>query len=225
RHPFRPIWSIVKKILYIGVPNGIENGVFQFGRLITLSVIAPFGKAHLAANSVIGTIASFVVLPGAAFVLAIVTVVGQAVGAGDEKQTRFYIGKMMRWSYASQVVSSGLAFLFLPLILKCFPKLTPEAIEMAHSVALLYIPYSVILWPFSFVFPGALRAANDVRFTMTASIFSMIFVRVGMSFVLARVWNIGVEGVWLAMYADWIVRCCAWLYRWQSNAWVTKAIK
>ncbi len=219
RHSFRPAWNLVRKILYIGIPNGIENGVFQFGRLITLSVIAPFGSAHLAANSVAGHISSFVVLPGAAFALAIVTVAGQAVGTGDEKQVRFYIGKMMKLSYLSQALTGGLVFLCLPLLLRCFPKLSPEAIGMARSILLLYIPYSIVLWPFSFVFPGALRAANDVRFPMTASILSMIFVRIGMCIVLARVWNIGVEGVWLAMFADWIVRCSAWLYRWQSNAW------
>ncbi|MBR0457702.1 MAG: MATE family efflux transporter [Victivallales bacterium] len=216
-------WNIIKKILYIGVPSGIENSVFQLGRVLVIGVIAKFGTIELAANAVALSLDSFTILCGGGFGLAMITVIGQAVGASDEGQCRFYIHKMMKWSYIAHLINSAIILLALPLILKCFTKLTPEALNLARWLVLFHCICGLVSWPASFVFPNVLRACNDVRFTMTSSILSMFLVRVGLSYALSYYFQMGAIGVWCAMVADWIVRISCFGGRYLSNRWKTHA--
>lgn len=91
-HPFsfRTDWSLLKKILYIGIPNGLENSMFQLGKILVLSIVTGFGTASIAANAVSNNVATFAVLPGMAMGFAMLTVVSQCVGAGDYEQVTYY---------------------------------------------------------------------------------------------------------------------------------------
>ena len=87
--------KILGKILYIGVPNGLENSIFQIGKLLTTSLIAGFGMAATTANAVTGSIASFQQIPANAIGVAMITVIGQCIGAGETEQALYYLKKMM----------------------------------------------------------------------------------------------------------------------------------
>lgn len=215
--------ELIRRILFIGIPSSIENGIFQFGRLLVVGIIAKFGTIEIAANSVANNIDSFGVFVAASFSLAMITVVGQCVGAGSEAQTRFYIRKMMRWTYTAHICWNLLFFALTPLLLKCYVKLEPQTLQLAFILILIHNGIGLILWPTAFVFPNALRAANDVKFTMVASISSMFIIRLGLSYAIAYFFHIGALGVWIAMIVDWIVRIVCFTWRYHSNAWLRHA--
>ena len=219
RKGFRFSWNLVKKILYIGIPGGIENGVFQFGRVLVLGLIATYGTREIAANAVANTLDIFGCLCGNVFSLAVVTVIGRAVGAGDEGQVRFYVGKMMKWAYTAHISWNLIVLAFTPLMLLCFSKIDVETRQLAWYLILIHNGIGMLMWPISFVFPNILRSMNDVKVTMCISVCSMLLVRVGSSYLIAGWINSGVLAVWIAMVFDWIVRSSGFYLRYKSGAW------
>ena len=78
---------------------------------------------------------------------------------------------------------------------------------------------AVVIWPFAFTLPNALRAANDVRFTMLVSLFSMWTFRIAFSYVLALYFDLGVVGIWVAMCIDWRCRAIFFVVRFAKGKW------
>ncbi len=220
---FRVSWKFVKKILFIGIPGGIENGVFQFGRVLVLSLIASYGTQEIAANAVANTIDYFGCVCGCVFSLAVVTVVGRAVGAGNADQIRHYVAKMMGWTYVTHIAWNILVFALTPLFMLCFSKIDAETKQLAFYLILIHNGLGMFMWPASFVFPCILRSMNDVRVTMLISVGSMFIVRVGISYLIASRLNSGVLAVWIAMVFDWIVRITGFYWRYKSGAWLRLA--
>ncbi len=224
RKGIRLSWQLVKKILYIGIPGGIENGVFQFGRVLVLGLIATYGTREIAANAVADTVDMLGTICGGVFSLAVVTVIGQAVGAGDEKQIRYYVVKMMKFAYSAHILWNILLFALTPLILACFSKIDADTRKLAWYLILIHNGIGIFLWPSSFVFPNILRSMNDVRYTMCVSVGSMLVIRVGFSYLIAGWVHSGVMAVWIAMIFDWIVRITGFYWRYWSGAWIPLAL-
>ena len=217
---YRISWQLVKKILLIGIPGGIENGVFQFGRVLVLGLIATYGTREIAANAIANTLDIFGCLFGNVFSLAVVTVVGRAVGAKDEGQIRYYVVKMMKWAYSAHILWNIVVIAFTPLILLCFTKIDVETRKLAWYLILIHNGIGMALWPTSFIFPNILRSMNDVKVIMCISVGSMLLVRVGCSYLIADLIHSGVLAVWIAMVFDWIVRSSGFYLRYKSGAWL-----
>lgn len=198
-------WKIIKRILYIGVPNGLENSVFQIGKLMVQGITASFGTTAIAANAMANTIAGVAIIPGSALGMAMITIVGQCVGADDEKQMRYYTKKLMLIAYGALFVLNIAVMLGLDGLIWIY-NLEPATGEIARQLITLHTICTILVWPFSFVLPNALRAANDVKFTMVASMVSMWTFRILFSYILAKGMNLGVMGVWMAMFIDWFFR-------------------
>lgn len=216
RWKFHP--AMVKSILHIGVPNGLENGMFQVGKVLVQGLIASFGTTAIAANAVANSIASVEVIPGSAMGLALITVVGQCVGAGEYDQAKRYTILLMKITY----LSVGLLNLaILPLIggITAVFQLSSETASIAIQLMWIHGVCAMVIWPASFTLPNALRAANDVRYPMMISIFSMWTFRIGCSYLLGQVWGMGVVGVWLAMIIDWIFRASLFILRFCRGKW------
>lgn len=208
----------VKKILYIGIPSGIENGIFQLGRIIVVAVIAGFGTTQIAANAVANNFDGIGCIPGNAMQLAMITVVGQCVGAGDYKQAEYYVKKIMKISYVAFVIWDGLILLTLPWTLQIYA-LSEATMTLAKILIFIHDGMAIFLWTPAFVLPNALRAGNDVKFTMGISIFSMFTFRVATSFILGAHFGMGAIGVWIAMIIDWIFRTTLFVWRFCSRKW------
>lgn len=195
-------WRIIKRILNIGVPNGLENSIFQIGKLMVQGIVASFGTTAIAANAMANTIAGVAIIPGVALGIAMITIVGQCVGADDEKQMRYYTKKLLMIAYAALLVLNILVMLGLDGLIWIY-NLEPATSEIARKIIILHTICTILVWPFSFVLPNALRAANDVKFTMIASMVSMWTFRILFSYILAKGMQLGVMGVWVAMFIDW----------------------
>lgn len=221
---FRPDWSMIKKILNIGVPNGLENGMFQIGKILVQGLIATFGTAAIAANAAANSIASLPQIPSTAVGLAMVTVIGQCVGAGEYEQAKWYTRRLTMLSYLCITVLS-LAEMAAAYPLAGLFNLSAEATQMAVQVILWNGVFTIVIWPASFTLPNGLRAAGDVRFTMGISVLSMWIFRIGFSYLLAQGLQLGLMGVWFAMFIDWFVRAVLFIWRFLSNRWRGKAIR
>ena len=195
-------WKIIKRILNIGVPNGLENSVFQIGKLMVQGIIAGFGTTSIAANAMANTIAGVAIIPGSALGMAMITVVGQCVGADDEKQMRYYTKKLLLIAYGALFVLNIAVMLGLDGLIWLY-NLEPATGEIARQLIKLHTVCTILVWPLSFVLPNALRAANDVNFTMVASMVSMWTFRILFSYILAKGMQLGVLGVWISMFIDW----------------------
>lgn len=220
REKFRLDFHVMKKILGIGIPGSLENSVFQLGRILVISMIAGFGTAQVAANAVANNLDSLGCIPGQALGLAVVTVVGQCIGAGDYDSARQYEQKLLKFAYISMAVVNILILVSLPLSLKLY-NLTKETLELAAILVILHDGFAMIFWPTAFVLPNALRAAQDVRFTMVVSIFSMIAFRIFFSWVIGVRFRMGIIGVWIAMIIDWVFRGGLFIWRVRSGRWLT----
>lgn len=218
-----PMKKMILRILRIGIPSGIENSMFQIGKLAVVSMVTRFGTAAIAANSVSYSIIEFPNIPGCAMGLALITVVGNCIGAGEKEQVRKYTKKLMGFAYAGDWAMNILLFLFAPQIVACF-NLSPEAVSIAVEVLRYFSVLSLFIWPLSFTLPSALRAAGDVKYTMLSGIISMWLFRVLCSYILAVVFGLGILGVWFGMFIDWGVRSALFTGRFLSGKWESKQV-
>jgi putative MATE family efflux protein len=215
--------SMVRRILRIGVPTGIEGSVFQVGKLLVQGITASFGTASLAANAIANSVGSFANIPGNALGLASITVVGQCIGAKESDQAVYFSKKMLGYAYLAMGVIVLPIFIFAPQIVQIF-NLSAEATRLASTVIRTCMVASILIWPTAFTIPNFLRAAGDAKFTMVVSMFSMWIFRVGMSYLLALQLGFGLYGVWFAMYIDWIFRSICFITRFVRGKWKTKII-
>ena len=212
--------AIVKRILFIGIPNGMENGMFQAGKLMVLNLITTFGTSAVAANAIANSVAGVINVPGMALGLAIITVIGQCMGADETGQAVYYTKRLVGASYLCMLVMSAALFFSAGGLVTLF-HLSPEACTMAAQVLRACAVGNVLFWPLAFTLPNSLRAAGDAIFTMAVSLGSMFVCRVVLSYVFACAWglNLGLLGVWLAMIADWVVRAAFFLFRYWRGRW------
>lgn len=220
---YRFDWKMIKSILKIGIPNGLENSMFQLGKIIVLSLVSTFGTFAIAANAVSNTIASFQVLPGMAIALGVTTVIARCVGAGDYEQVKYYTKKLMGITYLSMLVTNGIVVLVLPWILKAY-HLSEVTAATITQIVTFYAVCSILIWPLSFTTPAMFRAAGDARMCMIISVASMWIFRIVFSYILGRYMGMRVFGVWVAMIVDWIARAVCFLLRLKSGKWKHQAI-
>ncbi|MBQ9928375.1 MAG: MATE family efflux transporter [Lachnospiraceae bacterium] len=209
---------LIKRILYIGVPNGLENSLFQLGKILLLSLISTLGTYAIAANAVCNTLASLNALPGQAINLALLSVASMCVGAGDYKQARYYTAKLMKIAIASTAILSVAMVIFAPAIMQVY-QLSPEAKTLAVQVIRWHAVMAVILWMPSFTLPNTLRASGDVIWTMVIAIASMWIFRIGFAYLLSSQTNLGLLGVWIAMTVDWLFRAICYCLRYKGDKW------
>lgn len=215
---------VVKNILRFGVPNGLESGMFQLGKILLLSTVSVLGTASVAANAIGNTVTTFQCVPGNALGLAMVTVVSRCMGAGSYTQARYYTKKLLAKTYLYMAGTIALVLALLPLILQLY-SVSPEATDYARTVIWMHGVVGALLWPAAFTLPQALRAAGDTRFTLAVSSISMWTIRVGFGVLLGRYWGFGVVGIWMAMFIDWLVRVLFFIPRFRGHKWESMGLR
>ncbi|WP_407412160.1 MATE family efflux transporter [Methanobrevibacter sp.] len=209
---------VLRKVLKVGVPYGIENGLFQLGRVLVLSLVSTFGTMAIAANSVGYAIGIFSVLPGFAINLGLTAVISRCVGANDYEQAKYYNKKCLIIVFISHVLINIAIFALLPLILNIYD-LSAQTAAMTTEMVIWHGIFAIIIWPLSFTLPATFRGAGDSKSVMYISLAVMFTCRILLSYVIADWMGIGVFGTWIAMFIDWYVRAGIYIYRYFSNKW------
>lgn len=210
----RPDGDMIRRILAVGVPSGVENGIFQFGKIALQSIVSTLGTASIASFAVASNLVTLQYLSGTALGLGLITIVGQCIGAGENEQAKQYTKKLMIVNYGILAcVCTAMVVGVRPLV--GLYNLSPEASALAVQLIVMH-SVAMVLWPPSFLLPNALRAALDAKFTMMTAVFSMWVFRIGFAFWFIKVLNLGVMGVWYGMFIDWVFRGAVFALRFRK---------
>ena len=219
---YRPNFQQIKKILKVGIPNSVENSMFQLGRLMVFSLVSTFGTTAIAANAVSQTLAMLQILPGMAIGLGVTTVISRCVGADDYEQVKYYNKKMLVIVYTCMAVTIALTYFSLPWILKLY-NLSEVTAQATTEIMLVHSIGAAVFWPSAFTLPTTFRACGDAKSCMIISIVSMWIFRIGFSYVLGKYMGIGVVGIWIAMSIDWVFRTLCFVIRYFRGTWKKRA--
>ncbi len=210
--------KMLKRILNIAVPNGVENGLFQLSKVAISSIVALFGTVQIAANGVAQSFWSMASLFCIAFGYAFVTVIGQCMGAGDIEAADYYNKKLLRITYIGSAAWNLLIMILTPFVLTLY-SLSYDTKKLVILLVVIHSVFNVILCPVAFSLSNGLRAAGDIRFTMYASVFATVVCRVIFSIAFGVWMNLGVIGICLAMVGDWMVKAALIQIRYRSRKW------
>lgn len=202
---FKISMGIMKPVLYIGVPAGLDSLVFNGGKLLVQSIVASLGTAALAANSIAGSLNSIINIPGGAVSIVAVSIIGYYAGSGDKEALRKMINKLTLYA---MVLLGGVSLIFLPFasyILKLYQP-TDQVLTMSLHITYLTLACIPVFWPAAFIMPACLRSTGDVVYVTTVSMLSMWLVRVLLGYVLVRYTGLGIMGIWIAWCFDWVTR-------------------
>ena len=219
----RPDWAMIRRILGIGIPSGVENSMFQLGKVLVLSLVSTFGTYAIAANAVSNVITLFSILPGQAICLAVTTVIARCVGAGDYEQAKYYNKKLILLTHIGMAITIFIVFITLPFILKVY-NLSEAASEATRHIIWFHGFCAILIWAESFTLPATFRACGDAKACMIISTVSMWIFRVGASYILGKNLGLGVFGVWVAMIIDWAFRSLLFGIRYFSGKWKKHAL-
>ena len=208
----------LRRIMSMAVPNAVESGLFQMGRIIVTIFVSTYGTSEIAANAVANGLGNLCYIADNALGLAIMTAVGQCVGAGRYEEAEFYGRKLVKIAWVAEILECVLCWISLPLLMQMY-EMTPETTAIVQRIMILCFAATALLHAPAFVLPNAIRAAGDARFTMAVGVGSMFCVRIVGAYLFGTVLGLQTQRIWIAMYCDWIVRICFFYARWRSGKW------
>ena len=211
--------DILRRVLSIAVPNGIENGIFQFVKVALSSVVALFGTYQIAANGVAQSIWSLAALMGVTLGPVYITVIGQCMGSGNQEQAKYYFKKLNKLAIVLSIVWNLIVLALTPLFMH-FYQLSSETLQLIFYLVVIHGVFNAIVYPISGPLSNGLRAAGDVKFTMIVSIASTLLARFVFSIIFAIYLNMGVIGIAFAMCLDWTIRAVIFYCRYSSLKWL-----
>lgn len=219
----RPDWAQIKKILYVGIPSGIENSMFQFGKLAIQSSVSLMGTAAIAAQGMTNIIESLNGIMAIGVGIGLMTIVGECIGAGRKDEAIYYMKKLC---IIAEIVLLAGCLLFFVLVrpITYFGGMEPESAKICIFMVTCITIVKPIVWMFSFIPAYGFRAAGDVRFTMSVSVISMWLFRVTLATILARIFHMGPIAVWIGMFTDWTIRGIIFSFRFHSRKWLNHQI-
>ena len=227
---YRPDFAVIKRILRIGVPHGIESSMFQIGRIATQVLISAMGTAGIAANSVANTLANYLYLPAAATGNAVITVVGRCYGAKEAEQAKKYARILLLWTYICMWAVSAVLFVFARPIIGIY-HLSEEGARIALELTFFHCIATSLIRPLAFTLPSVFKATGDAKYSMMVSTLAMWIIRVGSAYIFSLEsvnifgmtvpgFGMGIMGVWVAMVADWVLRAILFTIRFVKGTWL-----
>ena len=215
----RPDMPLIMKILAIGVPAGIENGMFQFGKLAIQSTVSTMGTVAIAAQAMANILEMVNGIFGVGVGIGLMTMVGQAIGAGRREEAKFYVVRCTQIGLVGILVSCLLVLAATKPIL-WIAGMEAESAAMCFDMVVAITIAKPLFWTFSFIPAYGMRAAGDVKFSMITSTITMWCLRVALCIFLVRQYHMGPMAVWYGMFADWAVRGVIFFIRFKSGKWL-----
>lgn len=215
----RPDLPLIWKIMAIGIPSGIENGMFQFGKLAIQSTVSTMGTAAIAAQAMASILEGLNGMCGIGIGIGLMTVVGQCIGAGRYEEAKYYIVKLTKAAWVSILISCLVVFAITKPV-TWLAGMEASSAKLCFEMVTAITIVKPIAWVGSFIISYGLRAAGDVKFSMIVSTITMWCCRVVLCVFLVRVYHFGPMAVWIGMFADWAVRSVIFTARFLSGKWL-----
>lgn len=219
----RPDMQLIGAILAIGIPSGIEQGMFQFGKLVIQSTVSELGTVAIAAQGMTNILENVNGVAAAGVGIGLMTVVGQCMGAGRKEEARYYIVKLTAYAEIIMIISCLVVFLITKPV-TILGKMELKSAKMCFDMIIFITITKPISWVLSFIPAYGMRAAGDVKFSMLVSTLSMWLCRVALCIYLCKVWRFGPIAVWIGMFVDWTVRGIIFTSRFLNGKWLEKQV-
>lgn len=225
RDSLRVDFSMLKRILLIAIPTGIENIMFNLGAFITRRFIVnmPNSAVELAANVAAGGIYSLMIIVGNTFGTACMPVIGQCIGAGRRDEAKKHLLSFTLYSTVACTVSSIIVAVFMDPIVGIYG-MGEQATAITERIVYLCCIALPLMWSVAAIIPSGLRAAGDIKFPMIVSMSAMLSVRIGLGYIFAVRMQMGSYGIYLAMFCDWIIKMVAYPIRLKNGKWLEKKV-
>lgn len=214
----RPDGRTIKRILSIGIPAGIENSMFQFGKLAIQSTVSTLGTVSIAAQAMTNILEALNGMAGIGVGIGLMTIVGECMGADRKDEAAYYMKKLCVIGEVVILISCAAVFLLTKPI-TMIGGMEKESADMCFYMVSWISVIKPLVWVPAFILPYGLRAAGDVKFSMIVSCIIMWLVRVALCIFLIRVMDFGPMAVWIAMFADWTARTLIFVGRFRSGRW------
>ena len=219
----RPDFPLIWIILSIGIPAGIENGMFQFGKLVIQSTVSTLGTTAMAAQAIAIVLELLSGIGGLGVAMGLMTVIGQAVGAGRKDETIYYMRKGILFSFIGLTVTNLLVFVMTwPLTI--LAGMEADSARLCFEITFFMTIAKELFWVPSFLLSYGMRSAGDIQFSMIVSTCTMWLCRVVLSILLIRGFGMGLVAVWIGMATDWAVRGVIFIFRYRSGKWMLKSV-
>jgi len=217
-YAFEGTKKMIMSIFGIGIPNGIENGMFQLGHILLQNLMSTLGTVAIAANALYSNLSPLYHSLNSGFSLGITTFVAQCMGAGKPDEARYYMRHILKLTYVFTAVN-GIIVIILSKPLISIYGLSQEVTNVGHKLLLIYLSGAIIAYPSSFTLANGLRGTGDTKFTMTVSMLSMFGVRIGLAYIAVYVFKMGVYGVQLVMVLEWFEKGIIYHIRERRGKW------
>ena len=215
----RPDWSMIRRILGLGIPSGIENSMFQLGKLAIQSTVSTLGPAAIAAQAMTNILENLNGIAAIGVGVGLMTIVGQCLGAGRQDEAVYYIKKLCVIAEVIIIISClGVFALTKPITI--LGGMEKESADMCFHMVMWITIVKPLVWIMAFIPGYGLRAAGDVKFSMIVSCCTMWACRFCLCVFLIRVMGFGPMGVWIGMFADWTLRGIIFTWRFHSRKWL-----
>jgi putative MATE family efflux protein len=210
--------DLLRCIFWLGIPASAENLLFQVGKLIVQTFAVRLGTTVIAAITISNSMTTVFMTPGVAMQIAAMTLVGQQIGSGRPLEAKRYLKFLL---IIASVAIGLVSLIILPFLnsLIGFYTVEPATFDLTRKILLVYLVLSPFIWPASFITPAGLRAAGDVRYTLSVSLASVMLLRVFLAYVFTVWLPLGGQGIWYSMYCDWIGRSAFFLGRLRGDRW------
>ena len=218
---FRFDMQVFRSMLKISIPFGSEQLFFYGGTILVQKYMVDLGTASVASNAIASSLFALVYAAPMAVGNLATTVIGQCMGAGEKELVRWYGKKLI-------VLSTILSFLSILVFIPLQPWLTglfhpePETVPLIGRLLMIAMMPMLFFWPMSTVMPYTLRSAGDATYSSVVSLITMWVIRVGAGYIAAIPLGYGIEGVWVCMSMEWIVRTMFFWLRYRGDGWLSK---
>ena len=217
-HVYEGTKTMVKSILGIGIPNGVENGMFQLGHILLQNLVSTLGTVAIAANALYSNLSPLYHSLNSGFSVGITTFTAQCMGAGSPKDARFYMRHILKLNYVLTAINGIIIIIFSKHLITIYG-LSPEVTSVGHKLLLMYIAGAIFAYPSAFTYANALRGTGDTKFTMVVSLCSMFGVRIGLAYIAVKVFHMGIYGVQLVMILEWFEKGLIYHIRERRGKW------
>jgi Na+-driven multidrug efflux pump len=217
-YAFEGTKKMIKSIFGIGLPNGIENGMFQMGHILLQNLMSTLGTVAIAANALYSNISPLFYSLNSGFSLGITTFVAQCMGAGRPDEARHYMRHILKLTYVFTTINGIILIIFSKQLISIYG-LSQEVTSVGHKLLLIYLTGAIVAYPSSFTLANGLRGTGDTKFTMTVSLLSMFGVRIGLAYIAVYVFKMGVYGVQFVMVLEWFEKGIIYHIRERRGKW------
>jgi putative MATE family efflux protein len=215
----RPDGKMIRRVLALGIPSGIENSMFQLGKLAIQSSVSTLGTVAIAAQAMTNILENLNGIAAIGVGIGLMTVVGQCLGAGRKDEAVYYIKKLSVLAEIIVVASCLLVFALTIPVTKLGGMESESARMCFHMISWITV-VKPIVWTLAFIPAYGLRAAGDVKFSMLTSCITMWTFRFCLCVYLIRFRGFGPMAVWIGMFTDWTVRGIVFSLRFHSRKWL-----